>query len=226
MKNIKVYESFRTKQEIADSCSKYGIKGYRIRDDGSIDVRGSVNLLKKLGNLETLPLTFNTIGDSFDCYGNNLTTLEGCPKEVGGNFYCTSNNIISLKYSPEIVDGHFGCTDNEITSLDGLEDTHISGYLAVNDCYNLYSLTGYPKQVAGFECFNTPIKPIYDKFIQVSNPNIINRFNKHRVVYNDGIYWHINYNHLNMFLESINRDDLIMSERRFEKFISKTEYRL
>jgi hypothetical protein len=34
MKKLKIYESFRTEQEIEYLCSIYGITNYQIRDDG------------------------------------------------------------------------------------------------------------------------------------------------------------------------------------------------
>jgi hypothetical protein len=76
MKNIKQYESFRTEQVIIDLCSKYGIEDYQIRDDGSIDVGGDVNLSwGKLEDLKQLPLTFNEVNRNFICGSNKLTTL-------------------------------------------------------------------------------------------------------------------------------------------------------
>jgi hypothetical protein len=129
MKNIKVYESFRTEKEIEDLCSKYGITDYQIRDDGSIDVDEGVDLYN-LGDLKQLPLTFNEVKRYFDCRFNNLTTLEGCPKKVNGNFICGFNKLTSLEYSPEIVVGIFRCEFNRhITSLEGLENTYIGGIL-------------------------------------------------------------------------------------------------
>jgi hypothetical protein len=73
MKKIKVYESFRTEQEIKDLCSEYKIRNYQIRDDGSIDA-SYVNLEGKLGNLKQLSLIFNLVAVNFDCSVNSLTT--------------------------------------------------------------------------------------------------------------------------------------------------------
>jgi hypothetical protein len=44
-------------------------------------------------NLTVLPdiLKNITVGGSFYCYNNRLTSLEGSPKTVGGNFYCRNN---------------------------------------------------------------------------------------------------------------------------------------
>ena len=73
-------------------CEKYKITNYTINPDGSIDVVGDVYLCGK--NLTELPLTFNKVSGWFDCDGNQLTSLKGCPRWVGGNFYCTNNKFL------------------------------------------------------------------------------------------------------------------------------------
>jgi len=224
MENINVYESFRTEQEIEDLCSKYEIINYQIRDDGYIDVNGSVNL-SWLGNKQ-LPLFFNEVKRYFDCDGNNLTTLEGCPKEVGTCFSCSNNKLISLEYSPKIVGGDFNCWGNiYLTSLDGLENTYIDGELSVFDCSRLYSLKGFPKKVGGFYCEHTPIEPIYDTFIQEYDYETMRRFNKFDVIYTDGLDWFIDYDNLGKFLRSVGKEDLMMSMEDFDNFINKTKYK-
>jgi len=224
MKNIKLFESFNTKKEIKDLCSKYDIENYQIRDDGSIDVDGDVDLYN-LGDLKQLPLTFNEVG-YFDCVSNNLTTLEGVPKKVHGNFRCGFNKLTSLEYSPEIVEGIFRCEFNShITSLEGLENTYIGGILNVEVCKNLYSLKGFPKKVGGFYCEHTPINPIYNKFIQEYDYDTMRKFNKFDVIYTDGLDWFIDYDNLGKFLRSVGKEDLMMSKKDFDDFIKTTKYR-
>jgi len=224
MRKIKVYESFRTEQEIIDLCYEYGIENYRIRDDGSIDVGGDVNLWGKLGDIKQLPLTFNRVDGYFDCETNNLTTLEGCPKKVGGDFNCSRNKLTSLEHSPKIVEENFYCLYNiPLTSFDGLENTYITGVLYVTGCENLYSLKGFPKKVGGFICWDTPIEPIYDKFIQECNYETIRRFNKFDVIYTDGLDWFIDYDNLGKFLRSVGKDEISMEG--FDDFISTTKYK-
>jgi len=223
MKNVKLYESFRTEQEIKDLCSEYGIWNYQIRDDGSIDVDGSVYLHGKLGDLKQLPLTFNVVNGYFDCAINNLTTLEGCPKKVR-DFYCYENELTSLEHSPKIVKGDFCCwKNNHITSLEGLENTYIDGELHVDNCKNLYSLKGFPKKVGGFYCEHTPIQPIYDTFIQDCDYETIRRFNKFDVIYTDGLDWFIDYDNLGKFLRSVGKDEISMED--FDDFIKTTKYK-
>ena len=225
MKNIKVYESFRTEQEIKDLCSEYGIWGYRIRDDGSIDVEGDVNLWERLKDLKQLPLNFNEVGGYFECGNNNLTTLEGCPKVLSGNFGCSWNKLTSLEHSPEIVDEDFYCWGNYKTSLEGLDNTYIYGELSIFGCSNLYSLKGFPKKVHGFDCNHTPIEPIYHTFIQEPDPQTISIFNRLKVIDTDGLDWWVYYDQLGKFLRSVDKEHLMMSEKDFDDFISTTKYR-
>jgi hypothetical protein len=226
MRRIKIYESFKTEQEIKDLCSAYDITDYQIRDDGSIDVGEDVLLGSILGDLKQLPLTFNEVIGLFSCRENNLTTLEGCPKEVRSRFSCGDNNLTSLEHSPKIAEGDFYCVGNDyLTSLEGLENTYIGGELDVRYCENLYSLKGFPKKVGGFICRSTPIEPIYDKFIQECDYETMRRFNKFDVIYTDGLDWFIDYDNLGKFLRSVGKEDLMMSKKDFDDFIKTTKYR-
>jgi len=227
MKRIKIYEYFRTEQEIEYLCSEYGIENYQIRDDGSIDVDGGVHLHSSLVDLKQLPLSFNEVKGNFTCGNNNLTTLEGCPKKIVGNFYCSKNKLISLEHSPlTIEDGYFSCWGNiYITSLEGLENTYITGELGVWGCENLYSLKGFPKKVSRFDCEDTPIEPIYDTFIQEFDYETIRRFNKFDVIYTDDLDWFIDYDNLGKFLRSVGKEDLMMSKENFNDFIETTKYK-
>jgi hypothetical protein len=232
LKNFKdnKIKKVRTNQKIKDSCSKYRITDYQIRDDGSIDVDGNVYLRFRLGALKQLPLTFNEVNGYFECGSNNLTTLESCPKVVRSIFNCifncSFNKLTSLEHSPKIVEGNFVCEGNDnITSLEGLEDTYIDGALYVDYCKNLYSLKGFPKKVESFNCWGTPIKPIYDTFIQECDYETIRRFNKFDVIYTDGLDWYIDYDNLGKFLRSVSKEDLMMSKEDFDNFIQTTKYR-
>jgi hypothetical protein len=226
MGNIKLYESFKTEQEIKDLCSEYKIYYYQIRDDGSIDVDDDVNLYRRLGDLKQLPLTFNRVEGYFACDNNNLTSLEGCPKKVGSFFDCASNKLTSLEHSPEIVEGNFRCEFNHhITSLEGLENTYIDVNLIVDGCNNLYSLKGFPKKVLNFYYYGIPIKPIYETFIRECDYETMRRFNKFDVIYTDGLDWFIDYDNLGKFLRSVGKEDLMMSKEDFDDFVKTTEYR-
>jgi hypothetical protein len=236
MRNLKRFESFQNEDSIIDLCSKYGIRNYAIFSDGSIRVDGSVELRGDL-ELKKLPLTFRKVIGDFDCSDNNLTTLEGCPTDVGGYFDCSGNRLTSLEYSPNKIGGDYVCTAvSTITSLEGLENSTIGGILDVTYCTdindilnlpncNLYSLKGFPKKAGSFWCADTPIFPIYKKFIQEYDYDTMRKFNRFDVIYTDGLDWFIDYDNLGKFLRSVGKEDLMMSKEDFDKFINKTEYR-
>src|SRR5574343_502416 len=82
-----------------------------------VNVTGSVFL--NYLNLGKLPITFGTVGGSFGCAENDLTSLEGCPKEVGEYFLCCENRLTSLLGCPSKIDGDFDCSYNRLTTLEG-----------------------------------------------------------------------------------------------------------
>ena len=105
-------------------CEKY-LKNYSINSDDTVDVDGNVYLEHELGDMEKLPVKFGKVSGSFSCYGNNLTTLEGCPKFVGGDFSCYRNNLTTLEGCPKYIGGRFYCIANELTTLKGIEKCEI-----------------------------------------------------------------------------------------------------
>ncbi len=108
--------------------------------------------LNKVG-LTKLPdiLKDITVGESFDCSYNNLTSLENCPKTVGGNFGCGFNNLTSLEGSPSSVGGNFDCYNNNLTSLEGAPSS-VGEDFNCNDNH-LTSLENCPKTVGrNFDC--------------------------------------------------------------------------
>ena len=119
---------------------------------------GSNGDLKLTGlDLTKLPdiLKDITVGGSFDCSYNNLTSLENCPKTVGGNFGCGFNNLTSLEGSPSSVGGNFDCYNNNLTTLEGAPSS-VGEDFSCND-NKLKSLDGVPKFVGGsFRCENNP----------------------------------------------------------------------
>ena len=70
----------------------------------------------------------------FDCYNNQLTSLEFCPKEVGGNFYCSSNKLTSLAdihKRLKKINGIFYANDNPIKS-------NVIGLMLVAGCKEVW----------------------------------------------------------------------------------------
>ena len=133
--------SFPTSEDqIVQLCKKYNIQNYSINPDLSIDVEGNVYLDRL--QLSSLPLRFSRVGGDFNCYSNQLTTLEGGPREVGGHFVCFSNRLTTLEGGPREVGGYFDCSSNRLTTLDG-----------------------GPREVIGrFDFSNNPVYEIVDKF--------------------------------------------------------------
>jgi hypothetical protein len=62
---------------------------------------------------------FGIVSESFYCYGNQLTSLEGAPQKVGNDFNCGYNSLTSLVGAPQKVGGYFFCYNNRLTSLEG-----------------------------------------------------------------------------------------------------------
>ncbi len=146
-----------SEQEIHSICERYEIVNYSINPDGSIDVRGNVNL--SYNKLRELPLKFNIVHGHFYCDNNKLTSLNKFPKFVGGDCNISYNNLTSLKGSIEYVVGYFDCSCNKLTSLKG----SLLGVGYIFNCsYNqLTSLEGSPKDVKDkFYCDNNPLESL------------------------------------------------------------------
>ena len=178
MKHIKPYKIFEsnspkfptTREEVIQVCKKYKIIDYTINDDLSIDVDSYVRLASI--DLEYLPLKFNYVNGSFNCYNNELKTLEGCPQTLDGDFNCSYNKLISLEGGPQTISGSFNCSDNYLKLLKGCPQTVDGSF----DCsYNkLISLEDGPQTVGGyFGCDNNKLTDM-EYFPEVNGPIIIN----------------------------------------------------
>ena len=133
----------------------YGTPGkYTINDDGSIDVKGSVNV--NIKNIAKIPFKFGIVSGNFNCSDNQLTSLLGAPKTVGGSFYCSNNQLTSLEGAPNSVGGDFYCSNNQLTSLEGVPKT-VGGNFFYCSNNHLTSLDGAPNFVGGnFYCYDNP----------------------------------------------------------------------
>ena len=161
MKYLKLFESY-TESDIARICKKYGIKNWSINSEGLLDVDGDVILSYK--HLTKLPLYFGHVSGYFNCAGNKLTSLEGCPQSVGGKFNCPYNKLTSLEGGPQEVGGGFFCYDNQLTSLQGAPKS-VSGDFWCQ--YNqLTSLRFAPEEVEGqTHVLPNPISDIPKKYL-------------------------------------------------------------
>jgi len=125
MKNLISKEE---KDQIDLICEEFGIKNYSINSDGSIDVKGDVNLADS--GLIVIPVKFNNVSGVFRCDSNGLKSLVGSPKNVGGDFDCEDNMLTSLVGCPAYVGGYFDITYNVLTSTyAGDTDIEVSGII-------------------------------------------------------------------------------------------------
>lgn len=112
---------FKEKNDIEKWLNIYGIQNYRLiahKDYGYVvNVDSSVDLV--YSNITEIKIKFNEIKGNFNCSGNLLTSLKGCPEIVRGNFACSNNQLESLESSAKIVDGSFYCGYNKLISLKG-----------------------------------------------------------------------------------------------------------
>lgn len=174
-------ESF-TEKEIHTICKHYNIKNYTINSDMSIDVDGGVRLYS-IG-LTELPLKFNRVIGNFECSGNRLTTLKGCPNYVGG-FLCESNKLTTLKYAPKEVDGDFHITSNILTSLKYLPE-YIGGDLYCTD-NKLTSLQHIRNTIIGKVDYK--VNPLPKEILAFRNPKVlITNQNDYGIWYSDGSF--------------------------------------
>lgn len=88
------------KLKIRYLCFKYGIEGYTINKDYSIDVNNSVYL--SFRKLKKLPIKFNYVSGNFFCANNQLTSFENFPKKIGNKLDASHNKIKTLKDLPDI----------------------------------------------------------------------------------------------------------------------------
>lgn len=168
---------------IEDWCKKLSIRGYDIKDDGSVDVIHYFVDITKL-KLEQIPIQFGIVVKDFYCYDNNLTSLKGSPKKIFKDFYCHNNKLETLEYiSPFNNNTRISCYRNKLVSLKGCSDevdrfhchdnkleSLIGGPKICNglyDCsYNkLTSLEGGPLKIGGgLNCERNPVYNEYKKF--------------------------------------------------------------
>jgi hypothetical protein len=124
-----------TDKIIKKLCEKYGIEGYTINFDGSIDVDRSVDLSGS--NLTELPLTFRSVTGTFDCSDNRLTTLKGCPLEITGSFFCEKNRLDRLDYLPNKIGDGKGVFSDNIHNIGVMMNTEIRVSYNDDDTYKM-----------------------------------------------------------------------------------------
>ena len=175
--------------EIFYIARKYGIRKYKINEDGSIDVSGDVNLSYK--GLSELPLKFRNITGDFYCNSNQLISLEGSPQSVGGYFECNNNQLTSLEGCTQTVGGDFYCYKNQLISLEGCPKS-VGGDFFCDD-NKLISLDGCPKSGGGdFYCDNNPCYPIYEEWIDTDRRDeLLDMMKDYDFLRGDVINWYL-----------------------------------
>jgi len=217
MKHLKLFENYKSEEEIHEICKKYKIENYTI-NNGIVDVDGDVDLSFK--KLSKLPLHFGVIDGGFTCSHNKLTSLDGAPNKVNGDFDCRNNQLKSIEGAPNEVNGSFWCSDNQLKSLEGVP-IKVNGDFSCN--YNqLKSLEGAPKEVNGnFNCYNNELKSfdglpqvidrgfecfgntVYEIYEQIGSVKHLDEFNMLSIIQEiDGV-WSIYKFKLDHFMEDI-----------------------
>jgi hypothetical protein len=109
----------KTERERIDEICKDYLEHYRINNDGSVDVDGSVNLNNRRLDFG-IPLQFGKVTGDFGCNSTQISSLVGSPKWVGGNFFSYQNHLTTLEGAPIYVGGTFNCHGNRLTTMEGI----------------------------------------------------------------------------------------------------------
>ena len=148
MRYLRDYKLFERRGGLTDEQRKfldnftYGT--WSVNRKGLVDVRG--NFWCENQELEDfLGIRFGKVSGDFDCYNNQLRTLEGSPRGVGGDFDCYNNQLRTLEGAPRKVDGMFSCSYNPLISLEGAPEM-IKGHFSFKKTtfeYNLQSFLNW-----------------------------------------------------------------------------------
>lgn len=125
--------------------------------DGTIIVNGDLDLSDS--GLKTLPDLSNVeVAGTFNCSGNDLTSLKGCPKKVGSIICGLNPNLKSLEGAPKTVYNMFRCQDCDLQTLEGAPQQ-----VKEFDCSrnpNLKSLKGGPIKANEYKCKDCDLESI------------------------------------------------------------------
>ena len=166
------------KFNVESICIKWGIENWTIQD-GLVNVYGDVMLSGK--KISKILLKFGEVSGNFNCYNNQLTTLEGSPERVGGSFYCSHNNLTSLEGSTQEVGGGFYCSYNQLTTLVGGPKEVLGRY----DCSSnkLTDVRGFPEYYRGeVLIYDNPVYRIISLFKGVDVDIVIETLNDYNVI--------------------------------------------
>jgi hypothetical protein len=123
------------------------------------------------------------VGSNFNCYNNQLPSLEFSPEYVGGNFACNNNQLLSLEFSPEYVGGYFGCELNYLTDLVG-SPKEVGGDFFCGENEKLITPKGCTEKIGKeFNCFKTPLSSIFNRV----DKHFLHAFNFYKVIKDDTV---------------------------------------
>ena len=137
MKYLKMFEGYQSESEVEEICKQYGIQNWSL-EGGLVNVQGNVDLTHE--GLTELPLKFGVVTDHFNCNGNKLTSLVGCPIRVGRSFDCDRNNLTSLEGCPKYVGGNFWCEWNNIREFTGIKYIEGELWCGGNPIWNIWEI--------------------------------------------------------------------------------------
>tara|TARA_X000000368_G_scaffold416055_1_gene409102 strand:+ start:67 stop:675 length:609 start_codon:yes stop_codon:yes gene_type:complete len=193
-----------SKDEIVSFCEIHGISNYTIKDDGTVDVDGSVYL--DYCKLTELPLKFGTVTGWFNCSRNLLTSLEGSPKVVFGTFTCNNNQLTSLEGGPENVGFKFICSNNQLTTLKGCPKSIGRDFICHEN--RLVDIDFIPDSIKRkFQIHGNPISSIFNE----ANMDFLKAFKTYKII-KDGV---LNLKRLKYLSESF---DLDINLNEIEKY--------
>jgi len=126
--------------------NKLGVKSFKVRPDGRIDVNGDVNLSSKHidERFMILPIKFGTVKGNFKAANCNIAQMAGFPERVEGDFDISNNKITSLEDGPVHVTGNYIARKNDaLTVLTGWP-LFIGGNADFESC-GIASMRGIPR---------------------------------------------------------------------------------
>jgi hypothetical protein len=109
-------------------------------DTNTVDVEDSFVCNDNSDIKDLMGIQFEKCFGDFEVHKCSLETLKGSPKYIGGNFHVYDNKLESLEYFPLRVSGTCDVSGNSIVCLDGLADSKLNSFFAV-EC-NLITTQG------------------------------------------------------------------------------------
>jgi hypothetical protein len=153
MRYLRDYRLFENSDGLADEqrkfLDKYTRGRWSVNSEGLVDVEGRFYCyVERIEDF--LGIRFGKVSGNFSCWGNQLRTLEGCPREVGGDFDCSDNQLRTLEGSPREVGGDFDCYRNPLISLEGAPEM-IKGNFYFKDTFFNYNLQSFLEKIDRIE---------------------------------------------------------------------------